>query len=87
MIKLIYQKTTGEKLDITNLLTDITWSGDYKSCARKLEFSLVNSATAKNIPKVNIPLMSMILFYENSKELFRGFIYEREKSSDNSISY
>ena len=87
MIKLIYQKTNGEKLDITNLLTNITWSGDYKSCSRKLEFSLLNSATDINIPKVDIPLMSMILFYEDNNELFRGFVYEREKSSDNSISF
>ena len=87
MIKLIYQKTTGEKLDITNLLTSITWSGDYKSCARKLEFSLVTSATDINIPKIDIPLMSLILFYEDNNELFRGFVYEREKSSDNSISF
>ena len=87
MIKLIYQKTTGEKLDLTNLLANITWSGDYKSCARKLEFSLVTSATDINIPKVDIPLMSLILFYEDNNELFRGFVYEREKSSDNSISF
>ena len=87
MIKMIYQKTTGEKLDKTNLLTNITWSGDYKSCARKLEFSLIQSATDINIPKVDIPLMSLILFYEDNNELFRGFVYEREKSSDNSISF
>ena len=87
MIKLIYQKTNGEKLDITNLLESITWSGDYKSCARKLEFSLIQSATDINIPKVDIPLMSLILFYEDNNELFRGFAYEREKSSDNTISF
>ena len=87
MIKLIYQKNNGEKLDITNLLESITWSGDYKSCARKLEFSLINSPTDINIPKIDIPLMSMILFYEGNTELFRGFVYEREKSSDNSISF
>ena len=87
MIKLIYQKNNGEKLDITNLLESITWSGDYKSCARKIEFSLVQSATDINIPKIDIPLMSMILFYEDNAELFRGFVYEREKSSDNSISF
>ena len=63
MIKLIYQKTNGDKLDITNLLESITWSGDYKSCARKLEFSLINSPTDINIPKVDIPLMGLILFY------------------------
>ena len=87
MIKLIYQKANGEKLDITNLLTDVTWSGDYKSCARKLEFTLINNVMDINIPKIDIPLMSMILFYENSNELFRGFVYEREKSSDNSMSF
>ena len=87
MIKLIYQKTTGEKLDITNLLESITWSGDYKSCARKLEFSLIQSATDINIPKIDIPLMSLISFYNDDTELFRGFVYEREKSSDNTISF
>lgn len=87
MIKLICQKASGEKLDITNLLINITWSGDYKSCARKLEFSLISSANDINIPKVDIPLMSIISFYEDDNELFRGFLYEREKSSDNSMSF
>lgn len=87
MIKLICQKASGEKLDITNLLINITWSGDYKSCARKLEFSLISSASDINIPKIDIPLMSIISFYEDDNELFRGFVYEREKSSDNSISF
>ena len=87
MIKLICQKANGEKLDITNLLINATWSGDIKSCARKLEFSLISSPMDKNIPKVDIPLMSMISFYENDNELFRGFVYEREKSSDNSMSF
>lgn len=87
MIKLICQKANGKKLDITNLLTTITWSGDYKSCARKLEFSLISSANDINVPKIDIPLMSVIIFYEDDKELFRGFVYEREKSSDNSISF
>ena len=87
MIKLICQKANGEKLDITNLLINVAWSGDYKSCARKLEFSLISSPMDENIPKVDVPLMSMILFYEDNKELFRGFVYEREKSSDNSISF
>lgn len=87
MIKLICQKASGEKIDITNLLINITWSGDYKSCARKLEFSLVSSSYDINIPKVDIPLMSVISFYEDDNELFKGFVYEREKSSDNSMSF
>ena len=76
MIKLICQKANGEKLDITNLLINVSWSGDYKSCARKLEFSLISSLMDKNIPKIDIPLMSMILFYEDDKEFFWGFVFE-----------
>lgn len=87
MIKLICQKASGEKIDITNLLINVTWSGDYKSCARKLEFSLISSPMDKNIPKVDIPLMSVISFYEDDNELFKGFVYEREKSSDNAMSF
>ena len=87
MIKLICQKASGEKIDITNLLINVTWSGDYKSCARKLEFSLISSPMDKNIPNVDIPLMSVISFYEDDNELFRGFVYEREKSSDNAMSF
>lgn len=87
MIKLICQKVNGEKLNLTNLLINVTWSGDYKSCARKLEFSLISSPMDKNIPKVDIPIMSIISFYENDNELFRGFVYEREKSSDNAMSF
>ena len=81
MIKLMYQNANGDKYDVTNLLRNITWSGDYKSCARKLEFSLAN------VPQIDISLMSLILFYEDNNELFRGFVYEREKSSDNTISF
>lgn len=87
MIKLICQKVSGEKIDITNLLINVTWSGDYKSCARKLEFSLISSPMDKNIPKVDIPIMSTIIFYEDNNELFMGFVYEREKSSDNAMSF
>ena len=87
MIKLICQKVNGEKVDLTNLLINVTWSGDYKSCARKLEFSLISSPMDKNIPKVDIPIMSIISFYEDDNELFRGFVYEREKSSDNAMSF
>ena len=79
MIKLICQKANSEKLDITNLLTTITWSGDYKSCARKLEFSLISSANDINVPKIDIPLMSIVIFYEDDKN-YLGVLYMKEKN-------
>ena len=87
LIKILYKKTTNESLDITKLVKSVTWSGDYKSCARKLEFSMISNATDKNIPYVDIPIMGLIIFYEDNNELFRGFVYEREKSSDNNMSF
>lgn len=86
-IKVEIIKRDGTKYDISELVEDITWSGDYKSCGRKLEFSIIASNTDINIPKVNIELGEMVIFY-TSKELFRGYITDRERnSSDSSIDF
>ena len=82
MIKLLCVKN-NETFNITQLVQSVTWSGDVKACSRKLEFSIISSANDNNIPKFDIPLSSLIIFYENDKELFRGFVFEREKSSNN----
>lgn len=82
MIMLILKKANGDMFDITQLVSKVTWSGDINACSRKLEFSIISSATDINIPKIDIPLSSLIIFYEDNKELFRGFVFEREKSSD-----
>lgn len=88
MIKLELYKQDGNKLDITKLITSLTWSGDYKSCSRKLEFATISNDTDKNIPKVDIPLSSLVVLLEDNKELFRGFIFDRElTSSGTSINY
>lgn len=80
-IKLLCKKSNGDTYDITSSVVRVTWSGDYKSCSRKLEFSLLSNPEDKNMPKLDIPLSSMIIFSENNVELFRGFVWEREKSS------
>ena len=81
-IKLVCKKSNGDMYDLTNAVEKVIWSGDYKSCSRKLEFSLLSNAEDINMPKLDIPLSSMIIFSEDDKELFRGFVWEREKSSD-----
>ena len=71
-----------DTFDITQLITSVTWSGDINACSRKLEFSIISSSSDRHIPKFDIPLSSLIILYENNKELFRGFVFERDKSSD-----
>lgn len=79
-VKLVCIKADKSQFDITQPIKTITWSGNYKACSRKLEFKMLDVG-------IDIPLSSYILLYENEVELFRGFVYEREKSSDGIFSF
>ena len=82
MITLKIVDRNNKKTDITQLVEKVTWSGDYKQASRKLEFSIISNKYDKKIPKVDIKEGYMVFFYENKKELFRGFIYSIEKTTD-----
>lgn len=83
MIKLIVSNT-----DITEIVGDITWSGDYQQAARQLDFSIIVSPYDKTLPKVNIPLGAKATFYVDNKEVFRGYVFSRDKSyNGNTMSF
>lgn len=83
MIKVILMKRPGEKLDITNLVGDISWSGDENTFPRKLELQLNNTKNIKNgVRLIGYDVGNPIFFYEDGKELFRGFIFTRTLASD-----
>lgn len=86
-IKLEYISEQGT-MDISDLVPSITWSGEYTQAARKLEFGIVSSPYDKSIPKVNLELGKMVKFYSDGKELFRGYIFSKDKSyNGNDVSY
>lgn len=82
MIKIEIVNRDNKKTDITQLIEKVTWSGDYKQASRKLEFSIISNKYDKKIPKVDIQEGYMVFFYEDKDELFRGFIYTIEKTTD-----
>lgn len=82
MIKIEIVNRNNKKTDITQLVEKVTWSGDYKQASRKLEFSIISNKYDKKIPKVDIQEGYMVFFYEDKDELFRGFIYTIEKTTD-----
>ena len=82
MITLKIVDRNNKKTDITQLVEKVTWSGDYKQASRKLEFSIISNKYDKKIPIVDIKEGYMVFFYEDKKELFRGFIYSIEKTTD-----
>lgn len=77
-----------DRYDITDIVEKIDWSGDYKQSARKLEFSIGTGVVDANFPKIDIPCGSMVFFYVDNKELFRGFVVNRSKdSSSNTLDF
>jgi hypothetical protein len=84
MFKLSIKNSKGN-YDITKLVESTTMSGDYQQCARTLGFSPVSSYTDKNIPVVAFELGSLVRLENDSKTLFEGFIFERQKDTGSSI--
>ena len=70
-----------ETKDITQLISSIIWSGDYKQAARTLELSVVVSPHDYYLPKHYISLGDSIkLLDDNGKEIFQGYVFFKEKS-------
>ena len=67
--------------DITQLISNYTWSGDYKQAARTLEFGVVVSPHDYYLPKHYIGLGDTIkLLDDKDKELFQGYVFTKGKS-------
>ena len=87
-IKLQVHIKDGAIYNITDIVDKVSWSGDYKSPSRTLEFSIIQSAFDVNFQQIDIPIASTVCFYVDEKELFRGMIINRSKdSSSNEISF
>ena len=84
MIKLLITDNKGTT-DVTGLIQSITWSGDYMQCARTLEFGLTSSPTDKSVPVVTCELGNSVVFMQDNRVLFEGYIFERQKDTESSV--
>ncbi len=67
--------------DITEIVTSITWSGDYKQAARTLEFGIAVHPHDVYLPKITLRMGDMVaLIDDKGKELFQGYVFYKEKS-------
>lgn len=64
-----------DNIECSNLLITATWSGTITEVSRKLEFSLIKN-DAYYSPKVDLSLHKLVQFFVNSKEIFRGYIFD-----------
>lgn len=83
-IKVFHKDTDGKLYDITDYVATIQWSGAKTQVARKLTLTFLNAPNDKNIEKHNMKLAETLYLYSGDKstEYFRGFIVDRERSSE-----
>ncbi len=68
-------------VDITDFVTSVTLSGDYRSASRTLDFGLANHIDP-NIEKVTVELGNVIQLTLNDENIFYGIAWDRAKQSD-----
>jgi hypothetical protein len=82
----IYLTNQSGKYDITSFVPTITNAGDHLQASRTLSFSVLASPNDPNIPIIDIQLGNIIQVIEFDEEIFYGFIFDRNKSTEsNSI--
>ena len=84
MLKLIITSSKGA-YDAAQLAQSITWSGNYQHCVRTLEFEIISSYTDKIVPLVTCELGNGVVFMQDNRVLFDGFIFERQKDTDSNV--
>lgn len=72
--------------DLSELLPQITWSGDTKQVARQLAFSIVQKDTDKFLPDVDISEGSEVVLQEDGEVLFGGIVFDIEKSASGTVT-
>lgn len=82
-------KIIVNNIDITEIVVSIIWSGDTKSVARKLIFSMIYKDTDYYLPKPELNEGDLVLLQDDeSATIFGGILFDIEKSgASNTISY
>lgn len=78
----LYITNSGGTHDVTELITTVRWSGDYRQCARTLDFGLLSSDL---MGVVDCPLGAGAAMQESGKAIFTGFVFDRTKSTASQV--
>lgn len=82
MPKVLLKNKSG-KIDVTQMVADITWSGSESEIARKLELNFLYPLHDHYTPKIYPNIGDqMYLYDDNGNELFRGRVFYNERLSE-----
>ena len=77
-------RTTGTEYDLSKMIDNIVWSGDYKQAARCLEFDIIYPINDKYavkttvVPQVGDYIYMGVRINGSATELFQGVVWERD---------
>lgn len=74
----IYLINNKGSTDISNAVTTVTLSGEYRSCCRELEFGI-------DEPSINVSVGDIIRLAEDNNTMFYGIVWSKNKNSDNVV--
>lgn len=90
-IKVIIHISSSAKYNVTNMLKQLTWSGDVDNLPRKIEVQLQNANNLHDGDTlVNYQTGNLVVAYEDGDEFFRGYIFSKsidESGVDSFVAY
>lgn len=78
----------GNKTEITEIITSLTISGEYRSCARMCQFGIVHAAGDERTWLIRIDVGDIIKVIDVDKVMFQGPVWTKSKVTEtNEIEY
>lgn len=78
----IYVTNSDGTFDITNVVADLTVSGEYRDVCRQAKLKFIKSPTDLHTWTVSMNLGNEVLILQDGVEIFRGFIFNRDKTTE-----
>lgn len=77
----------SETVDISNLITGVTWQGRKSSAARSIKVTLIDDDGYKHARSgIDVENGQQCIFTVNGEELFRGYVFEQSQSHKKTIT-
>ena len=80
---IVHIRGGGSFYRLTDIVTNVSWSGSIKSPYRELNFEFIQAVNDEKVKSIGLSANSTCCFYVGGKEIFRGNIIEVEKVSSN----
>lgn len=72
----------NQKINITNIYTNLSTDGNYRSCCRTLDFGIPMSQSDTNTQIISIEIGNNIQLLENGENLFTGIVWDVSKATN-----